>query len=83
MTTFKITYNGNSPRFNNLNYEINAKTEREAVEQFYANVLNDNYYPQEDGTIYDQDGIQIAAPDDVTIKYDGGYFEAEQKQFTL
>jgi len=39
--------------------------------------MNDNYFPQEDGSIKDCDGHTIAEADDDTIEYDGGGFCAE------
>lgn len=80
MTTFKITYNGNSSRFRNLNYEINANSAREAVEKYYAQFLSSDYFPQDDGSIFDQNGDKVADAGDDYIEYDGGYFEAEQQQ---
>lgn len=78
MKTYKITYTGNSSRFSNLEHEIRAKSAREACEAFYALFLGSNYFPQDDGSIFDEHGEKIASPGDDCIKYDGGYFEAEE-----
>ena len=53
MKTFKITYDGNASRFKNLNTTVEAESEREAVESFYASKLPDNYFPDGDGDVYD------------------------------
>lgn len=78
MKSFKVTYNGNSYRFRNLNYEINANSAREAVEKYYAQFLSSDYFPQDDGSIFDQNGDKVADAGDDYIEYDGGYFEAEE-----
>ena len=78
MTQFQITYTGNATRFKGRTSEIEADTAREAVEQFYQSVLDDNYFPQEDGSIHDNRGYVIAEADDESIEYDGGYFQAEE-----
>ena len=78
MNTYKVTYQGNSTRFNNFEVEVNAESEREAVESVFSDYLNDNYFPQDDGTILDCDGDTLAEADDDTIDYDGGYFSAEK-----
>lgn len=77
MNTYKVTYNGNSTRFKNFQIEINANSDREAIEEIYSQYLDDKYFPQEDGSIKDSDGDIIANVDDNTIEYDGGYFSAE------
>jgi len=77
MKTYKVTYTGNASRFKNLNEEVNATSERAAVEIAYSQILNNSYFPQEDGTIKDSDGEIIAGPTSNTIDYDGGCFIAE------
>lgn len=83
METFLVTYSGNSRRFKNLQKKIGALTEREAVEKVYQEVLDSNFFPQDDGTIVDTDGEVIARPDDVTIDYDGGCFSAEKMTYDI
>lgn len=78
MKTFKVTYNGTALRFANFNREVFAENEREAVISVYAQTMNDNYFPQEDGSILDCDGHEIADATDTRISYDGGYFEATE-----
>jgi len=77
MKTYKVTYGGNSSKFKTFETEINADTEREAVEKAYHEVMDENYFPQDDGSILDCDGNEIANATDNTIEYDGGYFYAE------
>lgn len=79
---FAVMYFGNAKRYQDLNYEIEAFTKREAVEKFYATMLDKNYYPVDSfgylgGVIKDCDGNVIADANDETIEYDGGYFYAE------
>lgn len=52
----------------------------EAVEDVYSEILCENYYPEEDGSITDCDGHTIAEQDDDEIEYDGGYFFAEEQE---
>lgn len=40
--------------------------------------MDDNYFPQDDGSILDCDGRIIAEDDDSEIEYDGGYFYASE-----
>jgi hypothetical protein len=78
MKTYKVTYSGNATRFRNFSNTVLASSEREAVEDTYADYLDSNYFPQEDGSITDGDGHTVAEPDDDTIEYDGGSFSAEE-----
>ena len=80
MTQFQITYTGNATRFKNINATIEADSKREAVEQYYQIVLDENYFPESDGIIKDCVGNIIAEADDDSIEYDGGYFQAEAAQ---
>jgi hypothetical protein len=77
MKTYKVTYSGNASRFRNFEIEVNANSEREAVEGVFQQVMNDNYFPQEDGSILDCDGYEIATANDDAIEHDGGCFSAE------
>ena len=81
-TIFAVMYFGNAKRYQDLNYEIEAFTKREAVEKFYATMLDKNYYPADPfgylgGLVRDCDGNVIAEPGSESIEYDGGYFYAE------
>jgi len=77
MKTYKVTYSGNASRFRNFESTVNADSEREAVEDVYSSIMDENYFPQEDGSIKDCDGHTVAEADDDTIEYDGGCFSAE------
>ena len=78
MKTYSVTYSGNSSRFKNFELIINANSVREAVETVFQQVMDENYFPQEDGSILDCDGNELATPTDATIDYDGGCFSAEE-----
>lgn len=78
MKAYKVTYSGNSTKFRNFETVVNADSEREAVEDVYGDYLDQNYFPQEDGSIKDCDGNTIAEATDDTIEYDGGCFSAEE-----
>lgn len=77
MKTYKVSYSGNACRFRNFESEVNANSEREAVEKVYQQVMDENYFPQEDGSILDCDGNEVATANDTVIEYDGGCFSAE------
>ena len=78
MKAYKVTYSGNASRFRNFESEVNANSEREAVEKVYQQVMDENYFPQEDGSILDCDGNELATATDAIIDYDGGCFSAEE-----
>jgi hypothetical protein len=78
MKIFKVIYTGNSTRFKNFATDVPANSEREAVEKLYAERLDENYFPQEDGSIRDCDGELIATAHTNTIEYDGGCFSASE-----
>jgi hypothetical protein len=78
MKRFTITYKGNSFKFRNFKEEVRADNERQAVEKVYSEIMDSNYFPQEDGSIKDCDGNVIAGPNDQIIDYDGGSFIAEE-----
>ena len=78
MKNYKVSYNGNSSRFTDFNEEIFANSEREAVIGVYRDWMDGNYFPQEDGTIEDCDGHEIASATSDSIEYDGGCFFAEE-----
>ena len=78
---FNVHYTGNAKRFQGICEPIEAFTKREAVEKYYAAMLDENYFPANPNTefggyIYDCDGNLIADENDETIDYDGGYFYA-------
>ena len=80
-TIYSVMYTGNAKRYQDLQQEIAAFSKREAVERFYALMLNSNYFPENEfewgGLIRDCDDNVIADTHDETIEYDGGYFYAE------
>lgn len=76
MTHYTIHYNGNASRFKSKQFETFANSEREAVETIYSQIMPENYFPKEDGFIYDSTGHVIAAPDSDVISYDAGNFYA-------
>jgi hypothetical protein len=80
-TIYAVMYFGNAKRLQNLNYEIEAFTKREAVEKVYCKMCNADYFPEDEfvygGLIRDCDGNVIAEPGSESIEYDGGYFYAE------
>jgi ribosomal protein L20A (L18A) len=78
MKQYKVIYSGNASRFRNFSSEVNANSEREAVEKVFQRVMDENYFPQEDGSIKDCDGNTIAEATDNIIEYDGGCFSAEE-----
>jgi len=77
MNTYKITYTGNDSRFKNLSITQVADTAREALIEFYAQYLPERYFPQDDGSIKDANGMTIYEANAYYIKHDGGYFEIE------
>ena len=78
MKTFKISYDGYASRFKHLDARVEAESEREAVEEFYASKLPDKYFPDGDGDVYDSDGMLIAHSDAPYFHYDGGCFHATE-----
>jgi hypothetical protein len=84
MKMYTVTYSGINRRFRNLAMPVLAESEREAVIKTYRHYMDDNYFAQPDGRIFDADGECIADADDNCIWFDGGYFEAaEVDQFIL
>jgi hypothetical protein len=78
MKTYRVTYSGNASRFKNFEEIISASSGRAAVEAVYAENLDSNYFPQEDGSIKDSDGHVIASSTAENIEYDGGFFTANE-----
>lgn len=77
MNMYKVTYKGNATRFKDFIQIVVTPTERMAVEKVYFQHLDDDYFPDHDGNVFDCDGNIIATPESNTIEYDGGYFIAE------
>lgn len=78
MKHFRIYYTGFSTRYKNLSEVVEGQDPKELLERFYQSILDENYFPEEDGTIKDMDGEVIREPDDTDIFYDGGYFMIEE-----
>ena len=72
---YTVMYSGNAKRYQDLNEEVIAYSNRHAVEIVYSKMRNEDYFPDDEftwgGLIRDCDG------NDETIEYDGGYFFAE------
>lgn len=75
---YVVRYSGNATRYKNLNYQTKAIGQRFAVEQVYQKLLDREYFPDENGKIFDSDNNMIADPFDNTIFYDGGFFYATE-----
>ena len=78
MKTYRVSYSGNSSKFINFEGDTYADSKREAVEQVYKELMDANYFPQDNGMIEDCDGNMIADTDDECIEFDGGVFYAEE-----
>lgn len=78
MKNYKITYTGRNSRFVDFEETATGNNPREAVESVYAQHMDENYFPDGFGTICNCKGDVIARPDDDRIRFDGGYFEAEE-----
>lgn len=78
MKTYTVIYTGNSSKYKGFEEETSAKNERDAVEKIYKSIMPENYFPQDDGSILDSDGYEIAGCSDDYIHYDGGHFEVEE-----
>ena len=76
MKTYKISYSGNATRFKGIAETVEASSPRDAVEKFYSNRLDRDYFPECSGIIRDCDGNIIAIGGDDSIEYDGGFFFA-------
>ena len=80
MKTFQITYSGVKPHLKlalrNNPQEVYANTAREAVEEYYSTFRSDNYWPDDEGNIFDADGHIVCMKDEDEIYFDGGYIRA-------
>ena len=76
MSYFEVKYNGNSSRFKKINKVVFARNEREACEKVYSTILDENYFPDSKGRIFDCDKNLICDFNDSVIYYDGGCFYA-------
>jgi hypothetical protein len=78
MKMYTVTYSGENRRFKKLAMPVLAESEREAVIKCYRHYLDEDFFEQPDGRIFDADGNCIAGPDDDSIIFDGGYFRAAE-----
>jgi hypothetical protein len=78
MKTYKVSYSGNASKFRNFSSDVNANSKREAVENVFQQVMDENYFPQNDGSILDCNGNELATSTDDIIDYDGGCFSAKE-----
>ena len=80
-TLYAVMYFGNAKRYQDLNYEIEAFTKREAVEKFYERMRSEDYFPEDEfvygGRVRDCDCNVIAEAGSESIEYDGGHFYAK------
>lgn len=80
---FQVSYTGNATQFKGCKSFEYAETKKDAVLKVYARYLDHDYFPQEDGNIFDQDNNLISARGDDAIYHDGGYFIAEENKIKL
>ena len=80
---FQVSYTGNATQFKGCKSFEYAETKKDAVLKVYARYLDHDYFPQEDGNIFDQDNNLISARGDDTIYHDGCYFIAEENKIKL
>lgn len=80
MPIYIVRYQGSELSLRNLSVIVIAQSKGQAVEDFYCEYFNENYFPQEDGSIQDCFGDVIAEAGSHTIKYAGGYFYAEEEK---
>lgn len=78
MKSYIVSYSGAATRFNGDSWDIMANTAREALETIYQRFVDEDYFPQEDGSIRDSYGHEIADATELYISYDGGYFSVEE-----
>jgi hypothetical protein len=77
---FKVIYTGSVERYkNDFSIEL-ATDERDATRQSYARVHEQDYFPQDDGTVKDCDGNIIQDLTEDTIYFENGYYIAEKLQ---
>jgi len=76
MRKYDVSYQGNSTRFRNFHFETFAHSEREAVEGIYKTMLDKDYFPDDQGNIFDVDQNLVADKNSTTISYENGYFFA-------
>lgn len=76
--TYLVTYTGNTDsRFRGFRETIEARSEREAVERIFHKHNDRNYFPANNGYIYDCDRNVLAGPGDRYINWGNGSFVAD------
>lgn len=78
MKTIKVTCDGNVLELRNFSRKVNVNSERRAVEKVYASRYEGDCFPKGDSRIFDCDGNLIADANDDCIRYENGYFVAEE-----
>lgn len=77
MNTYKVMYTGNNSRIRKVT-EIDANTEREAIESVYRHWLESDFFPMEDGSVKGCDGYIVRSVGENEMHHDGGRFWATQ-----
>lgn len=74
---YTVYYHGTHPRFTHFQREVFADSKQSAVEKVYSE-LGLPYNTDDNGSIYDDNGILIADHTDETIRFGNGYFYADE-----
>lgn len=77
MNTYKVIYTGNDSRIRKVT-EIDANTEREAIESVYRHWLESDFFQMPDGSVKDHEGCIVRKAEESEMRHDGGYFWATQ-----
>jgi hypothetical protein len=83
MDLYIVKYCGESRNAKNYCSTELADSERDAIEKVLQKYFSEDYFAEEDGTIYDSSGNCIAEPDDNTIEFGDGYFYAEKLTYDV
>jgi len=75
---FQVSYTGNDLQFKGCKSIEYAETKADAILSVFKRWLNHDYFPQEDGSIFDSSNNLLYSRGDDVIYYDGGYFIAEE-----
>ena len=75
MKTYTVFYTGNNSRIRKVT-EIDAKTEREAIESVYRHWLESEFFPMADGSVKDHEGCIVRKVGENEMRHDGGLFWA-------
>ena len=75
---FQVSYTGNDLQFKGCGSIEYAETKADAFLAVFKRWLNHDYFPQEDGSIFDQCNNLLYSKGDDVVYYDGGYFIVEE-----